>query len=223
MDVASFMSIMWACFLLLPVVIVTTLCLGCWERKNRTIRNQESDYEDKPPFFIAPHPQNSSFAVLRQPNYKPHSIPSIPPVTSMDFLPVPSPLPVESRRSSYTKIEADNESGPSYENEQIDTDPDDDDYKNYGSGYITILPDDPAPKLKETVKVSNHCSKISLNNSAEDYENLQEVAIESDADTDEFDGSNYVNVAEMKYGGGGGSDRDSEDDGPDYVNAGGAH
>ncbi|XP_070586444.1 linker for activation of T-cells family member 1-like isoform X3 [Erythrolamprus reginae] len=107
---------------------------------------------------------------------------------------------------TFIKIE-DNESVPSYENEEIPCPTDDD--ENYTTGYIEVLPDVPITEQKN----KDHGSSESI---IDQYENVGESLRNSP--------NEYVNILEPKPSildpcfAVDTSDRESEDDIPDYEN-----
>ncbi|XP_030065353.1 linker for activation of T-cells family member 1 [Microcaecilia unicolor] len=221
-------SLMWAFILVLPVILTMALCIGCRERAPTRIPQSVDDYDFKPSYMSHPH---SSFTVIRNPSTgMPNNFSnSLPVSTPETFLSVPcSPLVPESRRSSFTPAEVDNESVPSYENEGQKT-PEDEDYINdsYISGYIDVLPDivetpvsDPEPVREPEPAGETHSDRLSSTNT-EEYENVLDQQRDSMGDSLE-----YVNVPEQHQVGqrsdnlsyDGGSNQDSEEDTPDYEN-----
>nr|XP_033799862.1 linker for activation of T-cells family member 1 [Geotrypetes seraphini] len=221
-------SLMWAFILVLPVILTMALCIGCRERAPTQISQSVDDYDFKPSYMSHSH---TSFTVIRNPSTgMPNNFPSsLPVATSEVFLSVPcSPQAPESRRSSFTPAEVDNESVPSYENED-QKQPEDEDYINdtYISGYIDVLPDnvetpasDPEPAHELEPAGDMHSGRLSSTNT-EEYENVVEQQRDSMGDSLE-----YVNVPEQhqveqrseNLSFDGGSNQDSEDDTPDYEN-----
>ncbi|XP_029462950.1 uncharacterized protein LOC115094248 isoform X2 [Rhinatrema bivittatum] len=220
-------SIMWAFILVLPVILIMALCIGCRESAPKRIPQSVDDYDFRSSYMSHP---SSSFAVMRHPSTGiPSNFSSSLPVTASDaFLSVPSPLAPDSRRSSFTPAEVDNESVPSYEN-QDQKQTEDDEYINdtYISGYIDVLPDIveppvpcPEPMPEPETEEQMQSDRISSTNT-EEYENVPEQQRDSLGDSLE-----YVNVPDQQearqhldnFSQEGGSNRDSEEDTPDYEN-----
>ncbi|XP_069044452.1 linker for activation of T-cells family member 1-like isoform X1 [Lepisosteus oculatus] len=210
---------------LLPVILITVLCVGCWGYKssNARIPQNIADYEDEPNFRVV---RPNTFP--QQSNHKPNTLqPSFHStahtgVTSSSPVHTLSPV-VNSRRTSATPQE-DNESVPSYENEENEA-VDVGDYVNEedeqpGEGYIEVLPDAPAPVCGSVSQQSLMSAASSAN---ENYVNLKE----DDAASENFESNsgNYVNLEEekdavLRTGSSLDNVNDSEDDGSsDYVNA----
>ncbi|XP_029462951.1 uncharacterized protein LOC115094248 isoform X3 [Rhinatrema bivittatum] len=203
-------SIMWAFILVLPVILIMALCIGCRESAPKRIPQSVDDYDFRSSYMSHP---SSSFAVMRHPSTGiPSNFSSSLPVTASDaFLSVPSsPLAPDSRRSSFTPAEVDNESVPSYEN-QDQKQTEDDEYINdtYISGYIDVLPDIVEPPVPCPEPMPE----------PETEEQMQSDRISSDS-------LEYVNVPDQQearqhldnFSQEGGSNRDSEEDTPDYEN-----
>ncbi|XP_069044453.1 linker for activation of T-cells family member 1-like isoform X2 [Lepisosteus oculatus] len=161
---------------LLPVILITVLCVGCWGYKssNARIPQNIADYEDEPNFRVV---RPNTFP--QQSNHKPNTLqPSFHStahtgVTSSSPVHTLSPV-VNSRRTSATPQE-DNESVPSYENEENEA-VDVGDYVNEedeqpGEGYIEVLPDAPAPVCGSVSQQSLMSAASSAN---ENYVNLKE-------------------------------------------------
>ncbi|XP_074920771.1 linker for activation of T-cells family member 1 [Chelonoidis abingdonii] len=238
MEAVSLTGVLWAVVLVLPAVLATALCIGCrdtgspgaeWARSPLppplTLcpalspahgAQAVGDYEYKPPPCVPPN----SFMVLTRANSRPfppgHPHPE-------QFLSIPrSPQAPQSRQVSLTRTETDNDSVPSYENEERPRgDDDDNDYNNeiYIPGYVEVLPDSvteasPTELVTSGPELRDSVSSVAM---GDEYENMPEAQRESLADSLE-----YVNMPEpgsslpdAHYGA---SDRESEDDGPDYEN-----
>ncbi|XP_037754786.1 linker for activation of T-cells family member 1 [Chelonia mydas] len=163
--------------------------------------------------------------VLTRANYPSRNqIKQQPLAAAEPFLSIPrSPQAPQSRQVSFTRTETDNDSVPSYENEERprgDED-DDNDYNNelYITGYVEVLPDSITETSPKEVVTSRPELRDSVSSVAmgDEYENVPEAQRESLADSLE-----YVNMPEpgssipdAHYGA---SNRESEDDGPDYEN-----
>ncbi|XP_075774049.1 linker for activation of T-cells family member 1, partial [Pelodiscus sinensis] len=138
------------------------------------------------------------------------------------FLSIPrSPQMPQSRQVSSCRTETDNESLPSYENQEGPrAGDDDDDYNNelYATGYVEVLPDsmtEPAAELVTSrTELRDSASSVAP---ADDYENVPEAQRQSLADSLE-----YINMPEsgssLPDDHCGSSNRESEDDCPDYEN-----
>ncbi|KYO25452.1 linker for activation of T-cells family member 1 isoform A [Alligator mississippiensis] len=143
-----------------------------------------------------------------------------------------SPQAPPSRTASVARPEPDNDSVPSYENEEhpphvaADMEDDDNDYNNDTPGYVVVLPDGAAgPPLAEppapaSAPQDNSCSAMA----GEDYENFPEppptppepqMRESLAADSLEYVNMPEPGAPEPQYGS---SDRESEEDGPDYEN-----
>ncbi|XP_059586383.1 linker for activation of T-cells family member 1 isoform X2 [Alligator mississippiensis] len=213
---------------LLPPV-AALLCAHC---PRRSPRGPEAigDYEYKPPAPCAPQ---NSFILLSRSSCAPRNQIRQQPVTPTEqFLSIPrSPQAPPSRTASVARPEPDNDSVPSYENEEhpphvaADMEDDDNDYNNDTPGYVVVLPDGAAgPPLAEppapaSAPQDNSCSAMA----GEDYENFPEPPPtppepqmrESLADSLEYVNMPEPGAPEPQYGS---SDRESEEDGPDYEN-----
>ncbi|XP_041094623.1 uncharacterized protein LOC121306768 [Polyodon spathula] len=212
-------SMLWSLFLLLPLVLLSTLCSYC--RQQRRIQQSVEDYEIKPQNYNNP---GGGFTVIR-PNYAPPGILPVRSVTSpTHFLSIPSPHPAESRRSSFAKTD-DDESAPSYENQDqnLDSDyvnEDNEEQERPGEGYIVVLPDPPAPPTSTEPHPQTDGPTSNRSSVTEEYVNVPDDSsdrIDSNSgdyvNLNEEDISSISHVLQVDY------HNDSEDDGPDYVNA----
>ncbi|XP_067401859.1 linker for activation of T-cells family member 1 isoform X2 [Emydura macquarii macquarii] len=220
MEAVSLAGVLWALVLVLPAVLATALCIGCRDASSPVHGAQAvGDYEYKPPPCVPPN----SFMVLTRTNYPSRNqIKQQPVVPAEQFLSIPrSPQVPQSRQVSFTRTETDNDSVPSYENEERTRGDEDNDYNNelYATGYVEVLPDSitetpPAVLIPSGPELRDSVSSVTM---GEEYENVPEAQRESLADSLE-----YVNMPEpgaslpdAHYGA---SDRESEEDGPDYEN-----
>ncbi|XP_066578135.1 linker for activation of T-cells family member 1 [Amia ocellicauda] len=214
MESAALGSYLLGAVYLVPAVLVTALCMGCWRQKNNArIPQNIADYEDELPFRVV----RPSTSVTMQMNHKPGPAP--PPSTSF-LLPVMSPHIVESRRTSFAPTE-DNESVPSYENEEHAESGDyvNEEEEKPGEGYIEVLPDPPAPVVGSVSQQSLLSTPSSVN---ENYVNVDDTSENFDSNS-----GNYVNLDEenckaftLNNGLSFDNVHDSEDDeSSDYVNA----
>ncbi|CAM4677905.1 linker for activation of T-cells family member 1 isoform X1 [Lepidochelys kempii] len=222
MEAVSLAGVLWAFVLVLPAVLATALCIGCRDTGSPAHGAQAvGDYEYKPPPCVPPN----SFMVLTRANYPSRNqIKQQPVAPAEQFLSIPrSPQAPQSRQVSFTRTETDNDSVPSYENEERPRgdDDDDNDYNNelYITGYVEVLPDSITETSPKEVVTSGPELRDSVSSVAmgDEYENMPEAQRESLADSLE-----YVNMPEpgssipdAHYGA---SNRESEDDGPDYEN-----
>ncbi|XP_072860636.1 linker for activation of T-cells family member 1 isoform X3 [Pogona vitticeps] len=205
MDAFQMGELFWILALTVPVLVVLlALCVDCRDPELDT--PPIGDYEEKPPTTVRPQ----TFRVLRRP-------PS-PSFSSNHSLPDLKSLPNQSL--SFFQAEGDDESVPSYENqEQVCIT---DDEENYFPGYIVVLPDVPIVDQRN----EDHASTDSV---VDQYENMPESERHSPGD--------YVNVLEPEatildpcfdvlllqsdashLPERGSSDQESEEDTPDYEN-----
>ncbi|XP_065278215.1 linker for activation of T-cells family member 1 [Emys orbicularis] len=243
MEAVSLAGVLWAFVLVLPAVLATALCIGCRDTGSPGAEwdgpplppplmlrpalspahgaQAVGDYEYKPPPCVPPN----SFMVLTRANYPSRNqIKQQPVPPAEQFLSIPrSPQAPQSRQVSFTRTETDNDSVPSYENEERPRgdDDDDNDYNNeiYTPGYVEVLPDSvtetsPTELVTSGPELRDSASSVGM---GDEYENMPEAQRESLADSLE-----YVNMPEPVSGlpdaHYGASDRESEDDGPDYEN-----
>ncbi|XP_039191258.1 linker for activation of T-cells family member 1 isoform X3 [Crotalus tigris] len=156
----------------------------------------------KPEFRPSTNIHSQTFRVLRRPPSPPWS--AI--LSQPDLQSTGSAYSLCSQTPAFIRTE-DNESVPSYENEEPPFVPDDDD--NYIPGYIVVLPDVPITEQRK----KDHASSESI---LDQYENVPESQRHSLGE--------YVNVLEPApiildpCFAVGTSDRESEDDVPDYEN-----
>ncbi|XP_042332619.1 linker for activation of T-cells family member 1 isoform X2 [Sceloporus undulatus] len=147
-------DLFWILALTVPVLVVLlVLCIDCRDTELDT--PPISDYEDKPPTTG----RHETFRVLRRP-------PS-PPLCAIQSQPdlrrcFPYSLP---NLSASFKVEGDNESIPSYENEEPPCITDDE--ENYVPGYIVVIPDVPITYQRN----EDHASSDSI---MDQYENMPE-------------------------------------------------
>ncbi|XP_067326010.1 linker for activation of T-cells family member 1 isoform X1 [Anolis sagrei] len=198
MDVFPTGDLFWMLILTVPVLVVLlVLCIDCRDTELDT--PPIGDYEDKPPTTSRPQ----TFRVLRRPPSPPwFTIQSQPDLSSR------CPPYSFANQSTSMKNEADNESMPSYENEEPP-----DDEENYVPGYILVLPDVPITDQRN----EDHASSDSI---MDQYENMPESQRRSIGE--------YVNVLgpeatilEPCFSVGASdctSDQESDDDIPDYEN-----
>ncbi|XP_074985199.1 linker for activation of T-cells family member 1 isoform X2 [Caretta caretta] len=213
MEAVSLAGVLWAFVLVLPAVLATALCIGCRDTGSPAHGAQAvGDYEYKPPPCVPPN----SFMVLTRANYPSRNqIKQQPVAPAEQFLSIPrSPQAPQSRQVSFTRTETDNE-------RPHGDDDDDNDYNNelYITGYVEVLPDSITETSPKEVVTSGPELRDSVSSVAmgDEYENMPEAQRESLADSLE-----YVNMPEpgssipdAHYGT---SNRESEDDGPDYEN-----
>ncbi|XP_043942497.1 uncharacterized protein LOC122813988 isoform X2 [Protopterus annectens] len=247
MDPFTMGGAMWAFVLILPVVIITTLCIGCWKHTANRIPQtvEDGDYQKS----------DNTFAVIRPTAYHPTTIPttinSAPPRTlGMLTVVQRSPLPSDSRRSSYNKPESDNDSTsnyvntgsiPSYENSTCDPSDNEAENQDPNDGYITVLPDEVAPvqypvDIPVQDKHSGHLSPSVQKNCHAPVSpspkgsrgvtarcvvgvsaNKQKSNKSHCVQRESGCSEDYENLAQDKVDGGC-SSRESEDECPDYVN-----
>lgn len=220
MEAVWLAGLLWALALVLPAVLVTALCIGCRDASSPAHGVPAvADYEYKPPPCV-PH---NSFMVLTRASYPARNqIKQQPVGPAEQFLSIPrSPQMPQSRQVSSCRTETDNESLPSYENQEGPrAGDDDDDYNNelYATGYVEVLPDsmtEPAAELVTSrMELRDSASSVAP---ADDYENVPEAQRQSLADSLE-----YINMPEsgssLPDDHCGSSNRESEDDCPDYEN-----
>ncbi|KAM6449635.1 linker for activation of T-cells family member 1 isoform 2-T6 [Liasis olivaceus] len=186
----------WMLALAVPILVVLlVLCTDCRDPALDT--PSIDDYQYKPSTNI----HSQTFRVLRRPPSPPWSA-----IQSQPDLQSRGPAySFTSQTPSFIKVE-DNESVPSYENEEQACVIDDD--ENYFPGYIEVLPDVPITEQRN----KDHASSESI---VDQYENVPESQRHSLGE--------YVNVLEpepiiLDPCFVGTSDRESEDDAPDYEN-----
>ncbi|XP_008115723.1 linker for activation of T-cells family member 1 isoform X2 [Anolis carolinensis] len=203
MDVFPTGDLFWMLILTVPVLVVLlVLCIDCRDTELDT--PPIGDYEDKPPTTFRPQ----TFRVVRRPPSPPWSA-----IQSQPDLRRCPPYSF-SNQSTTLKDEVDNESMPSYENEEppfIPFIPDDE--ENDGPGYILVLPDVPITNQRN----EDHASSDSI---MDQYENMPESQRHSVGE--------YVNILEPEatilepcFPVGASdctSDQESDDDIPDYEN-----
>ncbi|XP_074852223.1 linker for activation of T-cells family member 1 [Carettochelys insculpta] len=221
MEAISLAGVLWAFTLVLPALLVMALCIGCRDNSSPAHGAQAvADYEYKPPPYVT----HNSFMVLTRTTYPSRNqIKQQPVGPAEQFLSIPqSPQVPQSRQASFSRTETDNDSVPSYENaERPHGDGDEDnDYNNdlYATGYVEVLPDS-VTEMPPTELVTSTPDRGNASSAApaEDYENAPEAQRQSLADSLE-----YVNMPEpgcsLPDDHCGSSNRESEDDGPDYEN-----
>ncbi|XP_062993549.1 uncharacterized protein LOC134406185 [Elgaria multicarinata webbii] len=196
MDAFHTGDIYWILALTVPVLVVLlVLCIDC--RDDELDTPPVDDYQYKP--SSSAHSQ--TFRVLRRPPSPPWSA-----IQSQPDLRRCPPYSLAGQSASYIKVEGDNESVPSYENEEQACVTDED--ENYFPGYIEVLPDIPLTDQRN----EDHASSDSI---VDQYENMPECQRHSLGE--------YVNVLEPEATildpcFVGTSDQESEDDTPDYEN-----
>uniref|UniRef100_A0A2D4ND47 Linker for activation of T-cells family member 1 n=1 Tax=Micrurus spixii TaxID=129469 RepID=A0A2D4ND47_9SAUR len=197
MDIFHTGDFFWMLALAIPILVVLlVLCTDC--RDSDLDTPAIDDYQYKPSTNI----HSQTFRVLRRPPSPPWSAIQSQP----DLQSIGSAYNFCSLTPAFIKIE-DNESVPSYENEEPPCPTDDD--ENYIPGYIVVLPDVPITEQRN----KDHASSESI---MDQYENVPESQRHSLGE--------YVNVLEPEpivldpCFVVGSSDRESEDDVPDYEN-----
>ncbi|XP_048373749.1 uncharacterized protein LOC125444985 [Sphaerodactylus townsendi] len=182
-------------FAIPALVVLLVLCIGCPDPA------AIDDYQYKP----HPSGQLETFRVLRR-NPSPPWAPA-PRQPDLQRCPPHNPPRLA---ASLDKRGKDNESIPSYENEEQPCPTDDD--ENYVPGYIEVLPDLP-------VRDQGNMEGTSTDSLRDQYENMPESPVSSRQSLGE-----YVNVLEPDPTildlcvADGNSDLESEDETPDYEN-----
>ncbi|XP_072860635.2 linker for activation of T-cells family member 1 isoform X2 [Pogona vitticeps] len=185
MDAFQMGELFWILALTVPVLVVLlALCVDCRDPELDT--PPIGDYEEKPPTTVRPQ----TFRVLRRPPSPSfssnHSLPDLKRnsgrhswLFSTPFFPHNNPVSLPNQSLSFFQAEGDDESVPSYENqEQVCIT---DDEENYFPGYIVVLPDVPIVDQRN----EDHASTDSV---VDQYENMPESERHSPGD--------YVNVLE---------------------------
>ncbi|XP_062919335.1 uncharacterized protein LOC134354332 isoform X2 [Mobula hypostoma] len=201
MEVVDTVSFFWALSFCVPFWIIAFLCIRCREGAPTRIPAAFDDYIETKPGGQAPN--NSSFTVIRQPQYQTSVIPNL--------LMTPQP---NSRRSSLLDMkESDSELDPNYENTVLKGSSDEEEPKN-DTNYIEVIPDSvPSSKMSPQSSRRSRDNRTSSGTIGEDYENLKD---------DGQDGSsNYVNVEPLDEDVNRQSAEDDEDEDEisDYVNS----
>ncbi|XP_044304079.1 uncharacterized protein LOC123032335 [Varanus komodoensis] len=195
MDAFHMGDIFWVLALIPVLIVLLALCTDCRDPELDT--PPVDDYQYKP----STNAHTKTFRVLRRP-------PS-PPWTAIQSQPDPRrgpPYTLTNQSASFIKTEGDNESVPSYENEEQACTMDNE--ENDIDKYIEVLPDVPLTEQRK----EDHASSDSI---VEQYENIPESQRHSlgeyvnvlEAEATVLDPC-FVNI----------SDRESEDDTPDYEN-----
>ncbi|XP_034990797.1 linker for activation of T-cells family member 1 isoform X2 [Zootoca vivipara] len=194
-------DIFWVLAFTVPLLaILLVLCIDCQDPELDT--PSVDDYQYKP----STSARSKTFNIRRPPSPPWPAVSSQPDVWRCPPCSISYPVP------SY-KVERDNESIPSYENQgevQAGATDDEDNDDNYVPPYIDVLPDAPLTDQGN----EDGASTDSLGGQ---YENVLECERNSPGE--------YVNVLEPEatilgpcFVGSGTSDRESEDDTPDYEN-----
>ncbi|XP_069508276.1 uncharacterized protein [Ambystoma mexicanum] len=207
--------IMWAFIVLLPIIITTALCIHCRAAAPTRIPQSIDDYEYKPHDMMSPA-SHSSFTVLRPSNYGQQRGDTGLRMDRMDaFLSVSSLPAPESWKNSFAKPAVDNDSVPSYENDEADVD-----YSNKDSipEYLDVLPDNVDPSVSQSAHNDDRKSASLSSVVTEDYQNVPEQERDSLGDNLE-----YENVPEKKEPAHASVNYDDtseseDDDNPDYEN-----
>nr|XP_028559898.1 linker for activation of T-cells family member 1 [Podarcis muralis]XP_028559899.1 linker for activation of T-cells family member 1 [Podarcis muralis]XP_028559900.1 linker for activation of T-cells family member 1 [Podarcis muralis]XP_028559901.1 linker for activation of T-cells family member 1 [Podarcis muralis]XP_028559902.1 linker for activation of T-cells family member 1 [Podarcis muralis]XP_028559903.1 linker for activation of T-cells family member 1 [Podarcis muralis] len=205
MDASHTGDIFWVLAFTVPLlVILLVLCIDCRDPELDT--QSVDDYQDKPSSSAR---SSSTFKLIRPPSPPWPAVSSQPDMWRHSRCP---PCSLSYPAPSY-KVERDNESIPSYENQgevQAGATDDEDNDDNYVPPYIDVLPDAP-------LTGQGNEDGASTDSLGEQYENVLECERNSPGD--------YVNVLEPEatmvgpcFVGSGTSDRESEDDTPDYEN-----
>ncbi|XP_066432918.1 linker for activation of T-cells family member 1 [Eleutherodactylus coqui] len=196
-------SVMYSVAFVLPIILITSLCIIC--RKKIPSHIPEPEYDDKP-LYTPP----SSFTILNRPSAHPRTVSSWGSVCpQISHLPIPrSPVP-ESRRTS---VGREIKGAPILKTKSVEADDYDDEggepkYTNPDSGYIQVLPEKEATKHAPVLVIEDVDNRASLSSVGTD-ENYVNVGDSDDAKASSVDG-NYVNVEEVS---------DSKGESLEYVN-----
>ncbi|XP_061445165.1 linker for activation of T-cells family member 1 isoform X2 [Rhineura floridana] len=197
MDAFHTGDIFWVLALTVPVLVVLlVLCMDC--RDSELDTPSVDDYQYKP----STSARTQTFTLLRRP-----PSPAWNAIQSQPELWRYPPYSLSHHTAASFQVEDDNGSIPSYENQVQPCIPDEDNDDNYVPPYIEVLPDAPL-----TNQGNEDCASTG---SIVQYENVLESQRHSPGE--------YVNVLDPETTildpcFVGTSDRESEDDTPDYEN-----
>ncbi|KAK1151990.1 hypothetical protein AOXY_G31862 [Acipenser oxyrinchus oxyrinchus] len=219
-------SMLWSFFLLLPLVLLSTLCSYC--RQQRDVSMSRLSF--RPHNYTNP---SGGFTVIR-PNYAPPGILPVRSVTSPShFLSIPSPHPAESRRSSFAKTDDDGKTTKLINefksflflvaDQNLDSDyvnEDNEEQERPGEGYIVVLPDPPAPPTHTEPCPQTDDPASNRSSVTEEYVNVPDDSSDRiDSNSGDYVNLNEEDISSISHVLQDDYHNDSEDDGPDYVNA----